>query len=705
MMGTGYGGTGSFNYGINIGSTFVTSNVVTSGAGSIALTGFGGGSGASTDNVGVFLGQGLVQTGATGSISVHGFGGSTSTGTRNMGVRMFAFNTTQALGSGAITIWGRSGDGSTAAYNPGIDAAATVAGGGGPVTLTGIAGDAPGANNIGITAIGKVTNVGSGSVTIDGSGGSHAGATSSNNYGIGFSDALFSTVDGDLTVIGTAGAGGGAGNHGLVFPLAGVGGYGGTNAIRTTGSGNVHLVGVAGPGGTGIVESIANLVSTTGSGRILVEADSVALNAARAIVSASDLTIRPVTNGTSLVVGSGGPAGALTLGDGALANIDWASTGTLTLGGADSGAATVATGHVFAKPLVVTTGSGADLTLAAPLASTAAGSGPAIVLDAGRNFINTAGASAIDSGAAPWRVYSTDPAADARGGLVADFKQYDAAFGSTPVLGSGNGALYRTAPVLAIGLVGNVAKVYDGTVAAAPLPANFSVAGAIDGDTVIVASTGASYDSRDAGSAKAVSANGLSFGASNGATAVYGYRLAASDTTAAVGTIAPAPLVVRADDKTRVQGEPDVSLSATLVGFVAGETPTVLGGTLTLSTAAQPSSPPGGYAIVASGLSSTNYAIAYVDGLYQVLAAPAGPPVAAPSAPTPVATPPLVAAAELATFATQLAQRDRNVAGPPASGARCLPNALGTAAFVRALDRPLQTEPACAPIDLRPGSR
>ena len=39
-------------------------------------------------------------------------------------------------------------------------------------------------------------------------------------------------------------------------------------------------------------------------------------------------------------------------------------------------------------------------------------------------------------------MYSNDPAADTRGGLVPDFKQYGATYGVTPVLGSGDGFLY-----------------------------------------------------------------------------------------------------------------------------------------------------------------------------------------------------------------------------------------------------------------------
>ena len=356
-------------------------------------------------------------------------------------------------------------------------------------------------------------------------------------------------------------------------------------------------------------------------------------------------------------------------------------------------------GGVFVKPIVVTTGSGADVTLAAPLTSTAAGPGPAVVLNAGGNFVNNAGAAAIDSGSAAWRVYSTDPAADARGALGADFKQYDASFGSTAVLGSGNGYLYRVAPTLTVGLAGTVSKVYDGSAAAMLSPANLAVIGAIDGDTITVGSGAASYDTRHAGSAKGVSVTGIVASAGNGAMPVYGYRLANDTATAAVGTITPAPLlvatsadskvydattassatpivvsgllggdtvqsltqafdskdagartlvvgsativdgngganyaistqaaagtitpaslVIQADDQRRLQGQPEAPLTASFRGFVGNETAAVLAGTLTLSTTALPSSPPGPYPIVAAGLSSTNYAIVYVDGVYQ----------------------------------------------------------------------------------------
>ena len=55
---------------------------------------------------------------------------------------------------------------------------------------------------------------------------------------------------------------------------------------------------------------------------------------------------------------------------------------------------------------------------------------------AGPRFVNTSGPGAIaTSGSGRWQVWSSDPANDTRGGLVADFKQYGATHGSSGVLG------------------------------------------------------------------------------------------------------------------------------------------------------------------------------------------------------------------------------------------------------------------------------
>ncbi len=85
---------------------------------------------------------------------------------------------------------------------------------------------------------------------------------------------------------------------------------------------------------------------------------------------------------------------------------------------------------------------------------TASGPGDSIVLAAAGNFINNAGALALNPGPGRRLVWSTNPANDTRGGLSFAFKQYDADFGVTPVAGTGNGFLYSIAPTVTPSLTG-----------------------------------------------------------------------------------------------------------------------------------------------------------------------------------------------------------------------------------------------------------
>jgi hypothetical protein len=82
--------------------------------------------------------------------------------------------------------------------------------------------------------------------------------------------------------------------------------------------------------------------------------------------------------------------------------------------------------------------------------------------------------------------------------------------------------------------------------------------------------------------------------------------------------VTPVELLVRADDKSRPYGQSNPALTATITGFVNGESTNALAGALTLSTTADPNSPVGGYPILASGLSATNYSITYSNGTLTV---------------------------------------------------------------------------------------
>ena len=76
----------------------------------------------------------------------------------------------------------------------------------------------------------------------------------------------------------------------------------------------------------------------------------------------------------------------------------------------------------------------------------------------------------------------------------------------------------------------------------------------------------------------------------------------------------PAALTIKANDASRVVGALNPAFSATATGFVNGDTLASLQGTLTFTTPATTSSPAGTYSITPAGLSSTNYAIAFVAG-------------------------------------------------------------------------------------------
>ena len=89
-------------------------------------------------------------------------------------------------------------------------------------------------------------------------------------------------------------------------------------------------------------------------------------------------------------------------------------------------------------------------------------------------------------------------------------------------------------------------------------------------------------------------------------------------TTSRMVTVAKANLTVTAADKFKEYAAPLPAFTATYTGFVNGDTPAVLGGTLAFSTPAAASSPLGTYDITPSGLTSSNYAITFAKGTLTV---------------------------------------------------------------------------------------
>ena len=149
---------------------------------------------------------------------------------------------------------------------------------------------------------------------------------------------------------------------------------------------------------------------------------------------------------------------------------------------------------------------------------------------------------------------------------------------------------------------------------------DFTISGLVNGDTVTgvtLTSVGAQATAVASGSPYAITASGAT-----------GSGLSNYNITYASGTLTvePAPLTITANNASMVAGQPIPTFSAKYSGFVLGQGPGVLSGSLAFNTPATPASPAGLFSIVPAGLSSSNYAITYVNGTLSVTAAP--PPLA-----------------------------------------------------------------------------
>jgi streptogramin lyase len=84
-------------------------------------------------------------------------------------------------------------------------------------------------------------------------------------------------------------------------------------------------------------------------------------------------------------------------------------------------------------------------------------------------------------------------------------------------------------------------------------------------------------------------------------------------------SITPAPLSVTANDARRPFGQPNPAFTVTYQGLVNNDTPSSLGGTLSFSTTASPTSTVGAYSITPGGLTSSNYTITFLPGTLTVV--------------------------------------------------------------------------------------
>lgn len=104
-------------------------------------------------------------------------------------------------------------------------------------------------------------------------------------------------------------------------------------------------------------------------------------------------------------------------------------------------------------------------------------------------------------------------------------------------------------------------------------------------------------------------------------TAVYsGDAVFASSTSPADSQVVnPAPLTITANNAMKILDAPNPAFSANYRGFVNGDSPASLTGTLSCTSIASTTSPVGSYPITCSGQSSNNYNITYLAGTLKIL--------------------------------------------------------------------------------------
>ncbi|MDB5244072.1 MAG: filamentous hemagglutinin N-terminal protein [Spirosoma sp.] len=213
-------------------------------------------------------------------------------------------------------------------------------------------------------------------------------------------------------------------------------------------------------------------------------------------------------------------------------NVDYAQTGALAIGTVNTAGLTT-TGKV----LVRTTGAAGDITLNNGITS-GSPANDSLVLAAGRNFVNNAGANPLSPGAGRFLVYSTDPTANSFGAMVSTGNAFNRSFAANgPADASmtslaGNRFVYSVQPTLNVS-GDNKTKISGG---ADPVLTYTVASGLVAGDTAATALAGAL--SAPTGAAT----TGTTYAITQGTLAsALGYNVAYTDGTLSVSGIPPAP--------------------------------------------------------------------------------------------------------------------------------------------------------------------
>ncbi len=296
---------------------------------------------------------GSVQSTGSGAVTVKGRGGDQSL---NFGVEV---NGGQLVGGSAgslLDVTGKGGTGSSGRAVVVTGATAAITSNGGDVQVTGFGGGTTSAAHgfcygIDVRVNGKITAGATGTVTVNGTGG-----TGNNGSHLGvhvLTGGQITSSGGNVTVTGQGGTGGTS--SGVVFNGGSIsaGGAGDLTVQGTPGgnvegilmnnqSGNAAWVGTGNLrftalGGSGLgfsMVSPSTIDTSTNSRPILIEADRMSLSSGSIKAGTAAVTLQPATAGVAVAVGGADAASVLGLTD---AELDLITAGTVQVGDSNSG--------------------------------------------------------------------------------------------------------------------------------------------------------------------------------------------------------------------------------------------------------------------------------------------------------------------------------------------------------------------------------
>ncbi len=543
---------GTLNYGIN---NALSSGAVTVNGGTLNLATFNDTVGAVTLTSGIITGSTGVLTGTSyavqdGTVSAI-LGGTaaltkTTTGTVTL-TRANTYTGATTINAGILSVGTLANGGTASNIGQSTNAAANLVLGGGTLQYTG-ATASTNRNYTLTTATASTVEISNSGAVLTLSGASTATTGS-----------LAKTGDGVLVLSGANLFSGG------IDVSAGTLRLGASNVL---GDGNALTI------ASGAVFDVNSFNETVAS---LNSSGTVILGTGNTFITSGNQTYTgQVTGGAITLNSTGGSIIANNTTNDFTGTVSVSSTGAVSL--VDANALTL--GAVTANTFAARTLTGALTTTGVVNAS--ATTGTALELNIATNYINTAGASALQTGAgARWIVYSNSPITDARNTLVADFRQYNAPIGTTPVA-SGNGFLYTVAPTITVSLTGTVSRDYNGTTAFTLGASNYALTGMLGTDSVTL-NNPASGDvsSANAGSSVALSVTGIVIASAvNGAETIYGYTLTSSTATANIATINKAALSISTTDVVKdFDGTVAALGNAVLVGGTLFGSDNISGGT------------------------------------------------------------------------------------------------------------------------------